>query len=71
MDNFYQIHAGYRKKTQSEQNRHMNKYATLDEDVAGVAGDEPSIQKEGRGFEIAAGQVRIPKSTGVSDCSTS
>lgn len=49
----------------------MNKYATLDEDVADVAGDEPSIQKEGRGFEIAAGQVRIPKSTGVSDCSTS
>lgn len=49
----------------------MNKYATLDEDVADVAGDEPSIQKEGRGFEIAAGQVRIPKSTGVSVCSIS
>lgn len=43
----------------------MNKYATLDEDVADVAGDEHSIQKEGRGFEIAAGQVRIPKSTGT------
>lgn len=26
----------------------MNKYATLDEDVADVAGDEHSIQKEGR-----------------------
>lgn len=49
----------------------MNKYATLEEDVADVAGDEPSIQKEGRGFEIAAGQVRIPKSTGVSVCSIS
>lgn len=43
----------------------MNKYATLDEDVADVAGDEHSIQKKGRGFEIAAGQVRIPKSTGT------
>lgn len=49
----------------------MNKYATLDEDVADVAGDEHSIQKEGRGFEIAAGQVKIPKSSGVSVCSTS
>lgn len=48
----------------------MNKYATLDEDVD-VAGDESSIQKEGRGFEIAAGQVRVPKSTGVSVCSPS
>lgn len=48
----------------------MNKYATLDEDVD-VARDESSIQKEGRGFEIAAGQVRVPKSTGVSVCSSS
>ncbi|XP_062566389.1 metal transporter nramp1 homolog [Saccostrea cucullata] len=38
----------------------MEKYKTLEEDVPG----NTSIQKEGGGFEIAAGQVRVPKSTG-------
>jgi hypothetical protein len=38
----------------------MDKYKTLE-----VTAEDTSVQNEGGGFEIAAGQVRVPKSTGV------
>ena len=42
----------------------MKKYGTLEEDVD-VQSEGTSVQNDGGGFEIAAGQVRVPKSTGV------
>ncbi|XP_048730106.1 metal transporter nramp1 homolog isoform X2 [Ostrea edulis] len=42
----------------------MDKYKTLDEDRE-VSGQDTTIQSDGGGFEIAAGQVRVPKSTGT------
>nr|XP_022321367.1 natural resistance-associated macrophage protein 2-like [Crassostrea virginica]XP_022321377.1 natural resistance-associated macrophage protein 2-like [Crassostrea virginica]XP_022321386.1 natural resistance-associated macrophage protein 2-like [Crassostrea virginica] len=42
----------------------MKKYGTLEEDVD-VQSEGTSVQNDGGGFEIAAGQVRVPKSTGT------
>lgn len=42
----------------------MKNYVTLEEDVD-VQSAGTSVQNDGGGFEIAAGQVRVPKSTGV------